>query len=406
MFLLIPYRTDAPVRQTPRVNYALLAANVALFFAHAIVARGQPSDPMRAYMLLPSEPMPWQFVTYMFLHGDIMHLLGNMLFLWVFGNAVNSKMGDLAYALFYLFAGVAAGIGFLVTGGDRPCLGASGAIAGVTTAYLVLFPHVDVSVFYWLFFIIGRAAIRSLWLIGLKMVLWDNLLAMRWQSSGMTNVAYEAHIAGYLVGFLMTLLLLRVGALPRDHFDLLAIIRRARQRRDFAAMMSDPNARAQSMYGRVARPVDDQGRPLEAPVARPIDPLEQKRDAVVAALASNDIDAAIARYAELTADDPQHVLPQKYQIEIANHLMARQRYPQAAAAYERYIAGYPRALDLHQVQLILGILYARHVPQFERARTFLNECAPHLTNAAQKAQAAQWLDVVTQALGGARPSEA
>lgn len=393
--MLLPYRTDAPIRRTPSVNYALIGLNVAVFIVQKMLGDARSDEIFKPFMLWPGAPKLVQFISYQFLHGDIMHLAGNMLFLWVFGNSVNSKMGNLSYALFYLACGVFAGAGFVFSEGAHPCVGASGAIAGVTTAYLVLFPRTDVAVLYWFIFI-GTTSIRSIWLILIKMVLWDNLISMYIdRGDGFTSVAYSAHIAGYLAGFALTVTMLWMKALPRDHFDLLSIWRRAHQRREFASMMADPNARAQAQYGRVARPAV--GIPV---VARPVDPLIGMRESVIAALSSGDSAGAMDRYSELMTKDAEQVLPPRFQLEIGNQFMASQRYGQAAAAYETFLRHYATAANANEVKLLLGILYARYVPQYERARGFLTECAEKLTSPAQRAQASQWLAEVSRALGG------
>ncbi len=395
--LLLPYRTDAPIRRTPTVNYVLIGLNVAVFVVQKMLGDARSDELFKPYMLWPGAPKVVQFVSYQFLHGDILHLAGNMLFLWVFGNSVNAKMGNLAYALFYLACGVFAGVGFVFAEGGHPCVGASGAIAGVTTAYLVLFPRTDVTVLYWVVIFIGTTAIRSIWLILIKMVLWDNFISMYIErGDGFTSVAYSAHIAGYLAGFVLTLTMLWLKALPRDHFDLLSIWRRANQRREFASMMADPNARSQAQYGRVARPAGAAAVVL----ARPVDPMAGMRDAVIAALSSADPTGAMDRYAELISKDPEQGLPPRFQLEIGNQFMASQRYGQAAAAYETFLRHYSTAANANEVKLLLGILYARYVPQYERARSFLVECVEKLTSPAQRAQASQWLAEVSRALGG------
>ena len=403
MFLLLPYRTDAPVRRTPTVNFAIIAINCIVFAAQKMFTGDSGESITRPLMLWPLEPRAFEFVTYQFLHGDIMHLAGNMLFLWVFGNAVNARLGNFAYAMFYLACGVIAGVGFVLAGSSHPCIGASGAIAGITTAYLVFFPRADVACLYWLFIIIDVTAVRSIWLILIKIILWDNLLAMHIGSQLSAGVAYSAHIAGYLAGFLLALALLKFRAVPRDHFDLLAIWKRARQRHQYATMMADPVTRAQAQFGRVARVPASVPEP---PVARPADPLAAHRESVVAALSTADNVAAVERYLDLISKDADQVLPQRFQLEIGNALMTVRRYPQAAAAYEGYLRTYPHANDLNQVKLLLGIVYARYVPQYERARSFLADCAENLSNAQQKAQALQWLGEVTRALGGAPPASA
>ena len=106
--MFIPIRTDSPLRRTPYMNWALMAANVLMF---AVQQRPSWAQRITSLALDPRDPELYQFFTYQFLHGDVWHIVGNMLFLYIFGNNVNDKMGHLGYLAFYLAGGVAAGIG-------------------------------------------------------------------------------------------------------------------------------------------------------------------------------------------------------------------------------------------------------------------------------------------------------
>ena len=115
------------------MNWALIAANVVVFIL-------QKSTRVEEYLTLdPGDPVLFSFIGYQFLHGDWLHLISNMLFLYIFGNNVNDKMGHVGYLGFYLAGGVAAGIGHMLTS-FSPVIGASGAVAAVTGAYLALLP--------------------------------------------------------------------------------------------------------------------------------------------------------------------------------------------------------------------------------------------------------------------------
>ncbi len=114
--MIIPIRTETPVRRRPTANHALIALNFICFII--LDWSGQPAllQFKLHHLTLHTEfPALHEFVTYQFIHGDWMHLLGNMLFLWVFGNAVNGKMGHAAYVFFYLASGVFAAYGFSLT---------------------------------------------------------------------------------------------------------------------------------------------------------------------------------------------------------------------------------------------------------------------------------------------------
>ncbi|MHC4435470.1 MAG: rhomboid family intramembrane serine protease, partial [Planctomycetota bacterium] len=187
-------------------------------------------------MLHGERPFLWQFVSYAFLHGGTMHILGNMFFLYLFGNNVNDKLGTIGYLCFYFSGAVFSGVGHILTGGGS-VLGASGAVAAVTGAYLVLFPQTLITVFYWLFFI-GTIEVPALYLILLKMILLDNIII---RSTDL--VAYEAHLAGYATGILAMLGMLATGLISSSQFDLWAMIKRwdrRRRYRDVVASGYDP----------------------------------------------------------------------------------------------------------------------------------------------------------------------
>jgi len=400
LFLAFPIRTDAPVRRPPFVNYALIGLNVLVFIVAGATATIPEIPNLKALFALQSgQPKFYQFITYQFMHADIWHLVGNMVFLWVFGNAANSKMGHLAYLLFYLSGGVFAGAGFAALY-DNPLVGASGAIAAVTTAYLVLFPQSEVAVFYWFWFTLGTAHIQALLIIGLKIILYDNLIAPRLAASGQeSGVAYAAHWAGYLYGFFLSLLMLALRALPRDQYDILALWKRSYQRAQMRHAMTDPDAQARAAYGRVARPVG-------AVMGRPVQPVEPEIPAEVTtlrteisdALGDNNYKLAVELWEKLVSRYPDQCLPRRQMQDVANSLVTLNRFPQAAAAYERYLKNYPLAPDRDQIRLLLGIIYARNLQQYETAATHLRESLTRLTQPQQRDTATQWLNVVSAAL--------
>ncbi len=251
--MIIPISTDTQIRRTPWANYVLIGLNVLVFLAlggsdrHAMDGRQSLGEQLA---LMGDDIHLYQFFTYQFMHANWAHIGGNMLFLWIFGNAVNGKMGHAPYVLFYLAGGIAAAIGHAYMNPDfGGMVGASGAIAAVTTAYLALFPRSRVTVLYW-WFLIGTFELPSMLLIVFKMILWDNVLAQSF--AGASNVAFDAHLAGYAFGFLSTIALLGIRALPRDQFDIVALWRRWFHRQAFRTAIADPNAEARARYGRVA----------------------------------------------------------------------------------------------------------------------------------------------------------
>lgn len=401
--MLIPLRTDSPIRRTPYVNFGILAANV---FIHLLAAMSPSFRDFELQNLVLDAAWPklYQFFTYQFLHahGSIWHLAGNMLFLWVFGNSVNSKMGQIPYLLMYLAGGVAAGVGFAITG-EGHLLGASGSIAAITTAYLVLFPRSNIQIFYW-FFIFGVFEVPSMIMIVAKIIVWDNLIGPGLTPDGASSIAYSAHLAGYAFGFVVTLVLLIIGALPRDQFDILALIRRWHQRRTFAESMRDPKARAQAQYGRVADvKADDDKVEEKDPVRRAAEErVASLRAEITRALSHQDRTRAADLYEQLLVEDPDQFLPLQALLDVANQFYTLNRAPQAAAAYERFLKYYPTAPEAEHIQLLLGIIYARDLQHFETAERYLRDSLAKLTDKRRREQCAHWLNVVLSGMG--RPS--
>src|ERR1700722_9323115 len=230
--MLFPIRTDSPLRSTPYMNWLLIAANVVVFFFQGI-DKGMTNH----YALIPNHPTLPAFFTYAFLHDTSarlpLHLFFNMLFLYIFGNNVNDKMGNIGYLAFYLAGGVMAGVCEVLTNhSSGAVIGASGAISAVTGAYLILFPRSNVTVFYFFFFI-GRFELQSMWLI-LIFFAQDLLLS----TAAADNVAHMAHIGGTVFGAGICLLLLIPQLLPRDQFDVWALIQRWNKRRQYRDMVA------------------------------------------------------------------------------------------------------------------------------------------------------------------------
>lgn len=403
---MIPIATDTSIRRTPWVNYGLVAVNVAIFIIDKYMggtdaARNVLGRLIDHGMLTGDEPRMFQFITYQFLHGNWMHVAGNMLFLYVFGNPVNAKMGHGPYLLFYLAAGVFAGTGF-AWGNANPLVGASGSIAGITTAYLALFPRSHVTVLYW-WFIIGTFEIPSVLLIVFKIILWDNFIAPNMAQGAMSNVAHSAHLAGYLFGFLAVAGMLALRVLPRDQFDIVALWRRWLQRRGMQTAMANPDARARAQFGRVARPVsarDLKGPAISDPQQDRITELRQK---ITALLGQNLRDQAAEAFEQLLSIDPRQVLARNQQLDIANQLYTMNRVPQAAAAYERFLAHYPSAPEADEVKLLLGIVYTKNLQQYEVALAHLRQLMDRLSDEKRREQCRHWIKVASDALGRPAP---
>jgi membrane associated rhomboid family serine protease len=216
---VIPLKDDIPVRRPPIVTIALLAANIAAFLWQVAVvglplsvqvAGAIPYEIVSLRDLPPLDlvPPPFTLFTSMFLHGGFMHLAGNMLFLWIFGNNVEDVLGRGRFLLFYQGCGTAAAlaqVAVTAVGADEaallvPMVGASGAIAGVLAGYMVLFPHARVLTLVPIFIFIRLIYVPAGFFIGLWFVI--QLLSAFFGSEG-SGVAFVAHVGGFVTGFVL-----------------------------------------------------------------------------------------------------------------------------------------------------------------------------------------------------------
>ncbi|HEX4795458.1 MAG TPA: rhomboid family intramembrane serine protease, partial [Humisphaera sp.] len=289
--------------------------------------------------------------------------------LYIFGNNVNDRLGHIGYLAFYLAGGVFAALTYLVTQGqDTVMVGASGSIAAVTGAYLVLLPRSNVTIFYWLYFF-GWAEISSLYFIA-GFFLLD--IYMNFATSD--QVAHGAHIGGTVYGFMTCSALLILNLLPRDHFDVVALIQRWNRRRQYREMVSGGYNPFE--YTQVTAP----GKPRAAP-APPSAQTQQILDLrakIADAIGIHDVDHATELFLQLKAIDPQQVLSRQNQLDIANHLAHQQNFQQAAEAYEMYLRQYPKSDQIEQVELMLGLVYARYLAQYAKAKEVLTRAAEKL----------------------------
>src|SRR5947199_602604 len=183
---------------------------VPLAVTHGIPQTSIPEAPPNLPFHWP-DPVYLTLITAMFLHAGWLHIGGNMLYLFIFGDNVEDRMGHLPYLAFYLFCGVIAGIAQIVVdpGSSIPSLGASGAIAGVLAAYLVLFPWAGVRTVIFLFIFFTIVTLPAIILIGLWFVLqfFDGVAALSNAQQSMGGVAYFAHVGGFVTGLVISLLL-------------------------------------------------------------------------------------------------------------------------------------------------------------------------------------------------------
>lgn len=382
--MLLPIGTDRPLRRPTRITYALVALNVLVFLAQLALHAADPDAFRRAMDLLtlsPARPRPWAFLSYAFLHDHrgFLHVAANMLILWVFGPNVEDRLGRPGFAALYLVAAIAAGaLHALVR--PEPVVGASGAVAAVTGAYLVLFPRTRVRVLL-IFLIIGVFWIPAWWFILFAMVRDFLPLGMGIQD----GVAHEAHLAGYACGAGVSLLLLSLGVLAREPYDLLTLGRQAARRRRLreAAFLHARDRVRRARDARSATTIDS--------------PAAQARAELASLIASDQLDRAADAYRQLLQafpDDPAAVLSRRHLYTLANHLYLAGDHATAAAAYEQLLLHYPDDPERGPILLLLGRISARHLNDPDRARRWLTQALQSLADDAHIRMARAELDAL------------
>lgn len=373
--MFLPIRSDRPLRTTPYINYALIAINIVIF-GLTYQAMNNDSNHWTNRLMLWSYAYGqaesgvlitrlFQFISYQFLHGSPMHLIGNMIFLYVFGNAVEDRLGKVGYLFFYLGAGVLAGLAHWLTS-PAPVLGASGSVAGVTGAYLAFFPRTRITIIYF-FFLIGAFQLSAIWLVMIYVALDLYFFAV-----GVGNTAYTAHLMGYIAGFGVAMALLGTRVLPREVYDLFTLYQHKRRRDHFRKLAQDGYTPW------------DAGRIKQGKHAGPVEPTEEekrllaKRAEISRAMTAHDMPAAAEHYAQLIAEHGQQPLSQRQQFEMANHLAGQGQHEQAAQAYEMLLRAYPKHADKGHAQLMLGLINARYLGKPSDAKPLLQEASQRL----------------------------
>lgn len=222
---MIPLKDDIPSRNYPIVTVSLIVVNVIVFFYELFL--GEQLEPfIRTFGVIPIkyfysgirledgsvilfslEEKIIPLFTSMFLHGGWLHLISNMLYLWIFGDNVEDRMGHFRFILFYILCGLAAAGAHIITNpeSDIPTIGASGAIAGVLGGYLFLYPYARVIVIIPILFFWDIIKLPALLVLGLWFVtqLFQGTLALTVETSATGGVAWWAHIGGFVFGMII-----------------------------------------------------------------------------------------------------------------------------------------------------------------------------------------------------------
>jgi membrane associated rhomboid family serine protease len=208
---MFPYKDDNPSHTFPFVTIGIIALNAAVFILQ-LFSGDDARSMVYAYGAIPhnifmgAETQPINplltLLTSMFMHGGVFHIFGNMLYLWIFGNNIEDRLGHLKFIFFYLFCGIAASLSHALTspGSTVPMIGASGAISGILGAYLLLFPYARVHTVIFLGFFVQVVRVPALIVIGFWAIIQvvNGLAIQGIQNHG--GIAWFAHVGGFITG--------------------------------------------------------------------------------------------------------------------------------------------------------------------------------------------------------------
>jgi membrane associated rhomboid family serine protease len=332
---MIPIGTDQDPKRRPVATMAIMGLTVV---AHlAALAAGRASDEaaidlVMRWGLSRTAFEWWQPVTYLFMHDPSgpWHLLGNMIFLWTFGSAVEGRMRRPGFVLFYLSGGAVAGF-VQIALSPAPVIGASGAVSAVAGAFIVLFPRARVSVL----FILSVVSLPAMLLVALYFAL-DLLGAL---GAGRGGIGHAAHLAGTVFGIAVTLGLLWTGAVRRTDMDLLYLMRQWARRREMR----------RALDGAKAGPWAPKGAEPGTRIAATGTPTAAEPPSA----------ASLARAAARIS-------------EAARDAYVRGEWASAAEGFARAVATAPEAPGADESRLMIALIHVRKLPDAAKARAALD----------------------------------
>ena len=206
--MLFPYKDDNPRILVPYVTYAIISINVLIFVFQlnmGMVSSASEREFIYRFGFIPANFSIITVFTSMFLHGGVSHIMGNMWFLWVFGDNVEGVLGHVKFAVFYIICGLAATMSqlFVDPSSTIPMIGASGAIAGVLGMYMIRFPHARVHVFAFIIIFFTTFRVPAMFVLGFWFFnqLTNGLGSLGFDTTG--GVAWFAHIGGFISGVML-----------------------------------------------------------------------------------------------------------------------------------------------------------------------------------------------------------
>jgi membrane associated rhomboid family serine protease len=347
MFILLG--TDLRPDRRPVVTETLVILMMAAYLAVLTIGLKNP-DAARAtvegMMLSSTDFHWWQLITYQFAHdspllsGDghplirLLHLGLNLMYLWVFGGAIEGRMGRVSFAFFAILGGMVAG-GAHMMASPAPVLGASGMVGALAGAFLVLSPRCRVRVLV-VFILIRIWMVPALWVIAFFVIM--DLAG--WAGLRGEQVSYAAHLGGYAWGIATALLLLATPIVSRTDSDFFSLLKQWRRRRAHRSVVT-------------ATP--DQRLKAAGKTASPPAFLADVRTRVQ----SNDLDAAAAAWMTGASEYPDACLAADAQLTLATHLQRSGERAAAADAYQRFLVRHSESPKANEVRLLLALLLIR-----------------------------------------------
>jgi membrane associated rhomboid family serine protease len=208
---MIPLRDSQRSNSTPVITIGLIVVNVFAFLYQTSLDRFSLNHVIMEYGVVPSRLQLTSLATSMFLHGGWMHLIGNMWFLWIYGDNVEDILGHAKYLIFYLACGVAAALAHVALNGDSrvPTIGASGAIAGVMGAYMVKFPRARIITLIFLFVFVTTIEIPAyvILLYWFVIQIFSGVGSIGYSQISQGGVAWFAHVGGFVTGIVLVMLM-------------------------------------------------------------------------------------------------------------------------------------------------------------------------------------------------------
>lgn len=365
---MIPIGDEPNAKQTPWVNYALIAANVVVFIATATWEQTERvKDLFERWGYVPSRPSLETLFSSMFLHGGIMHIVGNMLYLWIFGDNCEARLGRIPYLLVYLATGAVAGLtyGFVHPDSTIPCVGASGAVSGVLGIYFLAFPQNRVKVLFWWWFFIRVFHVKARWIIGFWFVV-NDLLPILFQTYLLGDMtAHEAHVGGFVAGFVLYLLLKPLVKAKEEEFA---------TGPGFSAGAGAPvgwgstggayagGRTAPSGWGGVEAP----GHAEEA---------LSDDDAILFAWRMGRFAPAAERFAKGLRFGRVAQLPEPEFFRVCAFLYDRAQWDDARRAFHAFLDAFPSSRNAPAAAFALGMIYSRQDRDAEKAKPWLEQAA-------------------------------